>query len=402
MAFKAAATIVPATPPANNAEAYFDTNDLLRTKVVQPDNHIDILTPMGLRDLNLLDNGGQTVLQRVAAALTNQSFSATLRSYLCADRWWAATGNVTTLQYQQVDTIAAPETNLNARFYTRLKQITNGAKFAYGQAVPVISAVGLWGRTVRLQTKLRYSVLGGGSQVVRLGAVQSTSSATGDAIAGGLASTYFSAWGANGTDPTLGTNLSYIAPVKTESNGTIAGNAVEFALSGSWVRCSMTFVVPSGCVNIIPQVWLKNACTANDDLLIAECGLYLGEEIRDWVEQPFQLEFMRCSRYYQKTFPYGTVPAQSGGVAGSQAVVSGAAASFGGSFDYPQGRMRATPGTLTTYNPSAGNANFRDVTNSADRVVTATNDGDTSVLLVGASGQASATNRIHFTADAEI
>jgi hypothetical protein len=177
---------------------------------------------------------------------------------------------------------------------------------------------------------------------------------------------------------------------------------VSGTLSSSWQRFSATFVIPSGCVNIIPMIWLNAACTASDDLLIAECGLYLGEEIRDWVEQPFQLEFLRCSRFFQKTFPYGTVPAQNAGVAGAQAIVSGAAASFGGSLDYPQGRMRTTPGTLTTYNPSAANANFRDVTNAADRVVTATNDGDTSVLLVGAAGQASATNRIHFTADAEI
>ena len=397
-------SVAPSVPAANKSEDYLDSSDNLRLKVVNPDSHIDILTPIGLRDYNQLDNGGQTILQRVAASLTTQTTSTTLRKYVCADRWWVMTGNNTSMQYQQVDTIAAPETNLNSRFYSRLKQITNGAKFAYGQAMLGQNIPKLWGRTVRFQLKMRYSVLGGASQKIRLGIVQSTSAATVDSIAGGIGSSFISAWGTTGVDPTLGTNLAYLVPVKTESNGALNGNAVDCMLTNAWQRFSATFVIPSGCVNIVPMVWLDKVCTANDDLLIAEAGLYAGEEIRDWYELPFKKELQRCALTFQKTFPYGTVPAQSAGVSGAAGIVAAAAAYFGGSFDYPDGRMYAVPGTLTTYNPSAGNSNWRDVTAAADKAVAVTNDGDVSVFIAS-SASASAANdvcRIHFTADAEI
>jgi hypothetical protein len=76
-----------------------------------------------------------------------------------------------------------------------------------------------------------------------------------------------------------------------------------------------------------------------------------------------------ASRYYAKTFPQGTAVAQTGGLAGSLCTVgeSTTIATLGVEWRFPV-EMRASP-TIVTYNPSAGNANWRNVTGAADAVV---------------------------------
>lgn len=115
--------------------------------------------------------------------------------------------------------------------------------------------------------------------------------------------------------------------------------------------------------------------------------------------RPIAEEFRICQRYLFKTFPAGTAPAQNAGVAGSLGIYSHvASAIFGGTIFFPVA-MRATP-TMTHYNPSAANANWRDVTNSADRTRTTGTVSDKGYDLSGASGAAAALNRIHCLADA--
>jgi hypothetical protein len=59
--------------------------------------------------------------------------------------------------------------------------------------------------------------------------------------------------------------------------------------------------------------------------------------------------------------------------------------------------------TVTTFNPSAANALWRDTTNSADRAVTLGTHSDNSVTIQHAGGAmaAAADNFIHYTADSE-
>lgn len=91
-------------------------------------------------------------------------------------------------------------------------------------------------------------------------------------------------------------------------------------------------------------------------------------------------ELQLCQRYYAKTFPAGTAVAQNAGIAGSLWFPQSAAASTG---DYSTlwqlpVLMRAAP-TTTVYNPSASNAQIRDVSITADW-------GSTAVAQVSANG----------------
>jgi hypothetical protein len=63
--------------------------------------------------------------------------------------------------------------------------------------------------------------------------------------------------------------------------------------------------------------------------------------------------------------------------------------------------MRAAP-TITTYNPSAANANWRDTTNGADRTVTVSDQSEGGFVVTGAGGAAAALNYIHWQASADL
>jgi hypothetical protein len=77
------------------------------------------------------------------------------------------------------------------------------------------------------------------------------------------------------------------------------------------------------------------------------------------------LNLMR--RYFQKTFALGTAPAQSAGLAGSLCFSpSVTTTGTGGAFWQFNPPMVKAP-TITTYNPSAANAKWRDIAGAADK-----------------------------------
>lgn len=113
-------------------------------------------------------------------------------------------------------------------------------------------------------------------------------------------------------------------------------------------------------------------------------------------------DYRICQRYYFKTFPYATAPAQNAGLSGAFLATSYATGGGGGTLRFPvELRTTATP---TTYNPSALNTSWRDVTNSADRLIVAASAYSTSSidLRMNSSAASAAYNFIHLVIDAEI
>lgn len=114
-------------------------------------------------------------------------------------------------------------------------------------------------------------------------------------------------------------------------------------------------------------------------------------------------EMLACRRYYRKTFPQATAPAQNGGTTGALALQAAAATanacSLWEAFDV---LMRAAP-TVTTFNPSVANANWRDTTGAVDRAATVINASEHGVgIYISAIPTAGNTHLIHATADAEL
>ena len=117
---------------------------------------------------------------------------------------------------------------------------------------------------------------------------------------------------------------------------------------------------------------------------------------------PQDIVLDRCRRHYRKSFPQATTPAQNvGSTVGATFVVSDvASAVFGTRVEFDTS-MRAAP-TITTYNPGAANANWRDVTNGADRTVTVSDQSESGFVVTGAVGAAGALNYIHWQASADL
>jgi hypothetical protein len=145
-----------------------------------------------------------------------------------------------------------------------------------------------------------------------------------------------------------------------------------------------------------------SAILANSAATFQVSGVYLepGATCTPYPATRYNQELLRCKRYYCKTFSPGTKPAQSAGVNDSHTQVSQAANGFGTAWWFPV-EMRAAP-TVTTYNPSAANANWRDTSNNADRTVNLGTPGNRNVNIVATTGAAAATNKIHATADARL
>jgi hypothetical protein len=116
---------------------------------------------------------------------------------------------------------------------------------------------------------------------------------------------------------------------------------------------------------------------------------------------------VQCQRYYAKTFPQGTAPAQNAGATGALMQQDSGSTSYGAQLGwrFPV-TMRTTPSTITFYNPSAANANVRNLATNADCTNAAssvpTSDSGTNIVGVSSSGLAGQTLAVHITASAEL
>lgn len=393
---------LPTSVPAGVVATCLDSADD-RLKILHNNGVVSI--PGDNELWNYLVNSGLWFSQRqVPGTLT--TYSVVGGRLYAADQWFIGNENAS-VQYQRIDSSAAPETNLISRYYGRLKKITSAGKMYFGQPLLGDDACQLRGRTVRFQAKMKASVAS--SMNVRLGLVQLTSAGTLDTIPS-AANLFFTAMGAVGTDPTLGANLAYIAPKSgvTPENGTTNGNAVDCALTTNWLRCGACFDVPTTVKNLIPIIWTNGQPAALDELNFTELSLTAGYEIQDWTPSNRDDEFWRVAPFYQKSFARETAPVQNGGLAGSKRNSVVIAAAVATSWNGAEVRFPApffkTPGTITFYNPSAANAFVRNITLATDATVTAAaNQSETGmhVNCTGAAGWLVANDSaVHWSAEA--
>lgn len=198
-------------------------------------------------------------------------------------------------------------------------------------------------------------------------------------------------------------------------SGDVTANVFGPTLTTSWAKYTASVAVPS--------IGSKTLGTNGDDHLalliqlplstvvtldIAHVQLELGDEATPYDKRSFWDEYRDCLVYYWKTFPYATAPAQNAGLTGS--ITFGSKTSDANKAwrecmrHHPAGFMRASP-TMTTYNPSAANAQARNVTDSADHSATVANGtpwGWGFDLTFSGSTAPSEYHAVHITADAEL
>ncbi len=144
---------------------------------------------------------------------------------------------------------------------------------------------------------------------------------------------------------------------------------------------------------------------AGNTFNIGAVRLYPGTLDVGWSQRTRAEERILTVRRYRKTFPSGTAVAQSAGIAGTLCAQNPIAVGNPSGFWGWGETMRVAP-TITTYNPSAANANWRDVTAAADVAVSvdpATALSASTGVLIGTGATVATLGDalcIHATADA--
>lgn len=358
------------------------------------------------RKFNWLRNSGFWFAQRqVPTTLT--TYSNVGGRAITADGWGISNENAS-VQYQQTDTVGAPETGLQGKYYGNFTKITSTGKLAVIQVVEGADSDVLRGSSVRVQLWAKSIVAASATWRMFLVSFGLTGG-TQDVIPIN-AGTFFTAFGANGVDPTLGTQLSYTAPkaTVTPDNCTINGNGLDMTVTSAWQRFGAVFDVSTAAKNLAIVIVSNNQVATTNGIALSQVSLTEGMAVQDWAPLSVEEELERVQRYYAKSFPLLIAPAQNAGTTGAvrgYVSVAGATANqpIGVRFPVP---LRITPTAMTFYNPSAANAFTRNTTAATDATATTMStpsESGTDIFFTGIAawtvGQAVA---VHYTADVEL
>lgn len=292
--------------------------------------------PYGFK--NVIINGDFPVQQRGAGGALSVSVPASTAGAYTFDRWCLSTGANQACTVVAGASSFAPQSRYVASI-SRTSGQTGLGQLQFQAPLTTDQLAAIQGRIVTLQFK----------------AVGST---TWVANNGNLACTFFVG---TGTEGKRGAGFT------TETSPCAVSTAVT--TSGVFVTVTSSAVVPTtatqGCIMF---TWTPTATAGvSESLILAEVQLEAGGVATSFDRRPFDVELARCQRFYQKSFPYATAPAQNTGLNGTILWRAITAAATGSGTSVPfQTRMRTTPGTITFYNPSAANAQARDTTAGAD------------------------------------
>lgn len=125
-----------------------------------------------------------------------------------------------------------------------------------------------------------------------------------------------------------------------------------------------------------------------------------------FIMRPYDQELLVCQRYFRKSFPQGVACAQNAGIAGAISIKNPIALGDPSIYVSFSPTMRLPP-TFTTYNPSAANGNWRDLTAASDVTVSVDPGGTISDggLLLATSGTVTTLGdilAIHYKADVRV
>lgn len=173
---------------------------------------------------------------------------------------------------------------------------------------------------------------------------------------------------------------------------TLYCGATRQGVAGSWQ--SGWALATSSQVNVLD--------TIGNIFAITGVQLEVGNTPTPFEHRPFGVELSMCQRYYEKSFPYATAPAQNVGASLGAAYATGQVLNqtFSSLVKFAVAK-RAAP-TITTYAPDAASANWTTITGVTPTATTA-NIGDSAFAVVGSVAvTAGASYSIHWQASAEL
>lgn len=205
------------------------------------------------------------------------------------------------------------------------------------------------------------------------------------------------------------TECIFTIPAPTTGTWTITAGSAGPIFTVA-LQCGTTFQGTAGAWATGGPFYCTSAqtqqlATLSSTLEVGPAKVERGSNATAWVADPFAVAFHKDRRYYRTSIPLGTAVAQNAGLAGAvcNQVTSATAAAFS-TFIPLDPPMYAAP-TITTYSPSAANANWYDVTGSS--AITVSVDPATAKGLTGFEISTTTTTPtvghvacIHYAADA--
>jgi hypothetical protein len=226
----------------------------------------------GLR--NRIINGNFALGQRATtfASGANNDDAYTL------DRWYILSDGNDAIDVKQ-ETSVVPA---NQKYAIALDVETANKKFGIAQIIESDNCVGLTGGTVTLSFKAKVSAT---TKLDNVKAAVVAWSGTADTVTSDI----ISAWGAEGTNPTLIANATY---ENTPANLSVTTSYATYSLTASIDTASTT--------NIIVFIWSDvTDTTVGDFLYVTGVQLEPGPVATPFEQRPIGTELALCQRYYQ-------------------------------------------------------------------------------------------------------
>jgi hypothetical protein len=270
---------------------------------------------------NYLINGGFAVAQRG----TSFTSGANNDDAYTLDRWYILSdGNDAIDVIQETTTVPT-----NGEFAIALDVETANKKFGIATIIENRDVIGLVGNTVTFSFKAKVSAT---TKLDNVKAAIVAWSGTADTVTSDI----ISAWGAEGTNPTLIANATY------------ENTPANLNLTTSYATYSITAAVDTASTqNLILFIWSDvTDTTAGDFLYIAESKLELGSTATafEYAGGTFQGELAACQRYYYTPTTTGVNIWSGNTTSGSTYYVT----------VYPRQTMRTSPTIAFLGNSASG------------------------------------------------
>ena len=230
-----------------------------------------------LSNRNHLINGAFSVSQRRTSFTSTDS--ANNDDTYVLDRWYILSdGNDIIDVSQETSTIPT-----NGKYAIALDVETANKKFGIAQIIEGKNCVGLIGDTITFSFKAKVSDT---SKLDNVKAAIVSWSGTEDSVTSDI----ISAWGNEGTNPTLITNATY---ENTPANLSLTTSYATYSVSAN--------IDTSGAKNIIVFIWSDvTDTTAGHFLYVTDCQLERGNVSTPFEHRSFGDELAKCQRYYFK------------------------------------------------------------------------------------------------------
>ena len=243
------------------------------SSIASPAN--ELLLNQGLFFRNRLFNGNFGVAQRGTSFVAGYNNDDTYN----LDRWYVLSDGNDIVDITQ-ETSVVPSTAITA---IALDVETTNAKFGVAQIIENKNCLGLIGSTVTLSFEAKVSAT---TSLDNIKCAIVAWSGTADAVTSDIVS----AWGVEGTNPTLIANATY------------ENTPVNLGVSTSYQKFTVTANIDTASTrNIIVFIWSDVTTTvAGDFLYVTNVQLETGSTATAFDFRPFSTETQLCQRYYYR------------------------------------------------------------------------------------------------------